>query len=101
MQRRESTAALFNLIPVVGDKVYERIHESGAIQKAFEWTLDKLKELGITWDYFAEIIHNALHSIQWGDIADPEDSDRAHQGDVPAGLRQGRRLRLRSRRQGP
>ncbi len=63
--------ALFNLVPG-GDTIFQRIQESGAIEKAKQWVLDKLNELDLNWNYFAGLIDQALHSINWRDVASPK-----------------------------
>jgi hypothetical protein len=64
-------AALLNLVPG-GDTVFQRIQESGAIEKAFQWTMQEIDTLGLHWDYFKGLIDQAIDSVSLSDIKDPK-----------------------------
>ncbi|HEY0760122.1 MAG TPA: DUF4157 domain-containing protein [Acidisarcina sp.] len=62
---------VLNLVPG-GDAAFERIEESGALEKAFDWVSAQIDQLGLSWDYFKGLVNEAYHSLKLGDISDPE-----------------------------
>jgi hypothetical protein len=62
---------VLNLVPG-GDAAFERIQESGALEKAFKWVSEQIDQLGLTWDYFKGLINTAVDSLKVGDITEPE-----------------------------
>jgi uncharacterized protein YjbJ (UPF0337 family) len=60
--------ALFNLVKA--DAIFQRIQESGALDKAYQWVTDQINTLGLHWDYFKGVIDEAVGSISISDIGD-------------------------------
>jgi hypothetical protein len=65
------TRGVLNLVPG-GDRAFENLKESGAIDRAFNWLSGQVAQLGFTIDYFKGLIENALKSLGLSDIADPQ-----------------------------
>jgi hypothetical protein len=61
-------SGLFNLIPG-GDAIFQRIQESGALEKAFKWVTDEIERLGLHWAYFKGLIDQALDTLGLKDLA--------------------------------
>ncbi len=58
---------VLNLVPG-GDAAFARIQESGALEKAFAWVNDQLDQLGLNWNYFKGLFHEAVDSLSAKDI---------------------------------
>lgn len=51
--------AIIGLIPVVGNALYNKLQETGAIQKTGAWLSTEISKLGITWEVIKNLFNRA------------------------------------------
>lgn len=62
-------SGVLDLVPG-GKELYDRIMESGAVQKVFDWLNHELDSLGLSWDYVRGLIHQIRDSVHASDVFD-------------------------------
>ncbi|MEX2520444.1 MAG: DUF4157 domain-containing protein, partial [Paracoccaceae bacterium] len=51
------------LLPVIGEEIFQRLKETRALQRAFEWVTDKLSELNITWSRVTGLVSDFIDEM--------------------------------------
>jgi hypothetical protein len=65
------TQGVMELAGRPGAEAFERLTQSGALERAFNWLTAEIDHLGLTVDYFKGLIAQVLDSVSWRDVTDP------------------------------
>ncbi|MBD1909760.1 DUF4157 domain-containing protein [Leptolyngbya sp. FACHB-16] len=54
-----------------GDRLFQNLQESGALQKAFDWFGQEIQKLNLTWDVIKSLFRRAIDALSPDDILNP------------------------------
>ncbi|BAZ32132.1 hypothetical protein NIES4074_46340 [Cylindrospermum sp. NIES-4074] len=65
----KAVGAFLKLVPG-GDQIFEKLQQSGALEKAFTWWQEEITKLNITVENIKGLVKQAIDSIEWKDTLD-------------------------------